>query len=321
MKTTCSWRLHGFIAALAVGVPDLGAAETPAGQLEPCVTNIGSDGEIFRGYGAIVAAPPESHFYFTGSNDEHLRQAIHFDAGVLIYGEDDVAVSRTQLNFVDREREVLHSCFVVPQAFDPEDHNRSDLSFGTCPELRRQGAIVAGRINTFFSEREYDQVTYSWPVIDISYLDRHRGLIVTRAPGLAQFGLVHKIELDDDGTSGPVLNQRLELGGMCLMDVIDAGDPRATFTTTDDQPCLTPEGNVAQAALGETVKIQIPQPPGGALGRVAEATIADPDVIDIAAWGTDSGTMEIAILAPGISDFAMGFVNTPQLGICLLRVE
>lgn len=321
MKSNCPWRSLGLLAALAIGVPGHGAAETPTGQLEPCVTNIGSDGEIFRGYGAIVAAPPETHFYFTGSNDEHLRQAIHFDAGVLIYGEDDVAVSRTQLNFVDREREVLHSCFVVPQAFDPEDHNRSDLSFGTCPELRRQGAIVAGRINTFFSEREYDQVTYSWPVIDLSRLDSHHGLIVALVPGLAQFGLVLKTDLNDDRSSGPVLNQRLELRGMCLMDVIDADDPRATFTTADDQPCLTPEGNVAQAAPGETVTIQIPQPPGGALGRVAQATIADPEVIDIAAWGTDSGTMDIAILAPGISDFAMEFINTPQPGICLLRVE
>lgn len=321
MTGTYPWRSFGLMAALAVGGPHLAAAQTPTAQQEPCVTNIGSDGEIFRGYGAIVTARPESHFYFTGSNDEHLRRAIHFDAGVLIYGEDDVAVSRTQLSFVNREREVLHSCFVIPQEFDPEDHSRSDLAFGDCPDLRRQGPIVAGRINTFFSEREYDQVTYSWPVISLSRNGRHRGFIVTLTPGLAQFGLVHEIDLEGYESGGPVLRQRLELSGMCLMDVLDAGDPSATFAQADDQPCLAPDGTAVQAAPGETVTIQIPQPPNGAHGRVAQATIADPDVIDIAAWGIDSGTMDIAILAPGISDFAMEFINTPQLGLCLLRVE
>ena len=255
--------LKTFSVLTALVFPEGAAAQSDEGGRRepfPCVTNIGPNGELFKGYFSFVSAPDGVHTVVASDDNIFVDPLYSFGTSIMIYPYDEAQDGPSELQFFDENSAEIYSCLVFPEVYDFDRVGVEGLTLGVCPELRRPQPMGPDQINVFDSNRRIGSLSVLLPwVADGSVLQGKDVFVITKSSvGVAQFLIFEDRDFLGDQGRTPKEELRYALMGSCPLQVVAADNPLAA---PDAPTCLLENGDPARGRVGQAVTLQFPLDP------------------------------------------------------------
>jgi hypothetical protein len=254
--------LKTFSVLTALVFPEGAAAQSDEGGRQepfPCVTNIGPNGELFKGYFSFVSAPAGVHTVVASDDNIFVDPLYSFGTSIMIYPYDEAQDGPSELRFFDENSAEIYSCLVIPEVYDFDRVGVEGLTLGVCPELRRPQPLGPGQINVFDSNRRIGDLFVLLPwVADGSVLEGKDVFVITKSVGVAQFLIFEDRDFLGDQRRTPREEERYALMGSCPLQVVAADDP---LVAPDAPTCLLENGDPARGRVDQAVTLQFPLDP------------------------------------------------------------
>jgi len=319
--------LKTFSVLTALVFPEGAVAQSDEGGRRepfPCVTNIGPNGELFKGYFSFVSAPAGVHTVVASDDNIFVDPLYSFGTSIMIYPYDgmfypydEAQDGPSELRFFDENSAEIYSCLVFPEVYDFDRVGVEGLTLGVCPELRRPQPMGPDQINVFDSNRWIGDLSVLLPwVADGSVLEGKDVFVATKSSvGVAQFLIFEDRDFLGDQGHTPREERRYALMGSCPLQVVAADDPLAA---PDAPTCLLENGEPARGRVDQAVTLQFPLDPAVEfryIGIGAKSRHLDLEI------DRERRTVDVIAGAAGKYDLLFRSETGDQDEICMLIVD
>jgi len=310
-------KILGVLVSLAFPIDAVAQSDGASAQEPlPCVTNIGANGELFKGFFSFVSAPAGVHTVEVSDGNIFVDPLQTFGTSILIFPLEGAQDGSAEVRFFDQNDAEIYSCTVTPEVYDFDRDGVESITLGVCPDLMRPQPMAPRQINLFNSNRDVSNLLVNSPQIaDGSPMGFGGIFVLTKQVGIMQFGIYEGRDFLENQRHTPRDERRYALMGLCPVQIVAADDPLAA---PDPQICLTENGEAAQVTVGQSVTIQYPLDPSVELDMVGKG--ADSRHIDIEIDG-DRRTVDVVVQVAGKHEFLFRSETGDQDEICMLVVD
>ncbi len=311
--------LKPFSILATLVFPEGAAAQSDGGgrqELFPCVTNIGPNGELFKGYFSFVSAPAGVHTVVASDDRIFVDPLYSFGTSIMIYPYDEAQDGPSVLRFLDENSAEIYSCLVTPEIYDFDQDGVEGLTLGVCPELRRPQPMRPGQINVFNSDRRIGDLSIHPPrIADGSIIQSTAVFAISKSVGVAQYLIFEDRDFLGEQRHTSREEQRYALMGSCPLQVVAADDPHAA---PDAPACLLENGEPARARVDQTVTIQFPLDSTVELRYIGKGLDSRYTDLEI---DRERRTVDIVVGVANKHDFLFRSETGDQDEICMLIVD